>query len=194
MIAESEQPFAIFKLCLIGQGGVGKTCIAKRLCFDSFDINTTLTIGINFNSYKIPILVKEGEESFVTLSIWDFGGQEQFKRLFPYYINGANGILAIFSVAEISTLSALEWWYSKLIKQNQGDTPRILIGAKQDLIGKKEAQSPVDDLVIQRFMKRHNETRFQRTSSKDDVNIGKVFREMTEILLKKNEFEYERLL
>ena len=194
MLSEEEQPFAIFKICLIGQGGVGKTCIANRLCFDTFDLNTKLTIGINFYTYKIPILVEEGDESFVTLSLWDFGGQEQFKRLFPYYINGANAIFSIFSVVNMQTLIGLDWWYSKLIKQNQGDTPRILIGAKQDLVGNKEAQSPVDDLVIKRFMDRHKETRFERTSSKENVNIAKIFREMTELLLKKNDFEYEQLL
>ena len=193
MLSQEEQPFAIFKICLIGQGGVGKTCIANRLCFDTFDLNTKLTIGINFYSYKIPILVGEGDESFVTLSLWDFGGQEQFKRLFPYYINGANAILAIFSVVDMQTLIGLDWWYKHLFNHNHRETPRILIGSKQDLVGNK-AKSPVDDLVIKRFMDRHKETNFERTSSKDNVNITKIFRDMAERLLKLNDFEYLRLL
>jgi len=193
MLSEGEPPFAIFKICLIGQGGVGKTCIANRLCFDTFDLNTKLTIGINFYTYKLPILVEEGDESFVTLSIWDFGGQEQFKRLFPYYINGANGIFAIFSVVDMQTLIGLDWWYKHLFNHNHEQTPRVLVGSKQDLVG-NETKSPVDDLVIKRFMDRYKETRFERTSSKDDVNISKIFQGMAERLLKQNGFEYQKLL
>jgi len=194
MTESQEQPFAIFKLCLIGQGGVGKTCIARRLCFDTFELNTLLTIGINFYTYKIPIRVEEGDDSFVTLSIWDFGGQEQFKQLFPYYINGANGIFSVFSVVDMQTLVALDWWYKYLFNINHKTTPRMLIGAKQDLVAGKEKNNVIDDLIIHQFMKRHNETIFYHTSSKENINIIKIFKEMTEILLKKLNFQYERLL
>ncbi|GAG91555.1 unnamed protein product, partial [marine sediment metagenome] len=73
-----DQPYYIFKICLLGKGAVGKTCIARRLCFDTFDANTRLTIGIDFYTYDLPILV-DGDETFIRLSLWDFGGQEQFK-------------------------------------------------------------------------------------------------------------------
>ncbi|GAI62111.1 unnamed protein product, partial [marine sediment metagenome] len=120
------QPYYIFKICLLGQGGVGKTCIARRLCFDTFDANTRLTIGIDFYTYDIPLIV-DGDKTYVRLSIWDFGGQEQFKKMFSYYIHGANGIFMVFSLFNLNnTLLGLDWWYEHLIKQNQKDTPKLL--------------------------------------------------------------------
>ncbi len=74
-----EQPYYIFKICLLGQGGVGKTCIARRLCFNTFDANTRLTIGIDFYTYDLPILV-EGDETFIRLSIWDFGVKNNLNK------------------------------------------------------------------------------------------------------------------
>jgi len=120
-----EQPYYIFKICLLGQGGVGKTCIARRLCFDTFDTNTRLTIGIDFYTYDLPILV-DGNETFVRLSLWDFGGQEQFKQMFSYYIHGAMGIFMVFSLINLnSTLLGLDWWYEHLFKQNQSKSRRV---------------------------------------------------------------------
>ena len=114
MAFEEEKPAYVFKICLIGSGAVGKTCIARRLCFDTFDANTQLTIGIDFYTYDIPIIVK-GEETFVRHTIWDFGGQEQFKRLFNYYIDGANGIFLVFELVKLESLTRLDWWYDRLV-------------------------------------------------------------------------------
>ena len=56
---------------------VGKTCIARRLCFNTFDVNTKETLGIEFYTKNLPIVV-DGDNTFVRISIWDFGGREQF--------------------------------------------------------------------------------------------------------------------
>ncbi len=186
-----EQPYYIFKICLLGQGGVGKTCIARRLCFDTFDANTRLTIGIDFYTYDIPIIVN-GNETFVRLSLWDFGGQEQFKQMFSYYINGANGIFMVFSLFNLnSTLLGLDWWYEHLTKQNQSKTLKLLIGCKSDLVKKTEK---VDELVIESFTKKHNNVEFFKTSAKKNYNIRAIFVEMTRKILDTHGFTYDKLL
>ena len=185
------QPYYIFKICLLGQGGVGKTCIARRLCFDSFDANTRLTIGIDFYTYDLPIIV-DGKETYVRLSLWDFGGQEQFKQMFSYYINGANGIFMLFSLFNLNnTLLGLDWWYEHLAKQNQSKTPKLLIGCKSDLTKKLEK---VDELVIESFRKKHDNVDFFRTSAKKNDNIRTIFVEMTKIILDTHGFKYDKIL
>lgn len=191
MFNETTKPLYIFKICLIGNGGVGKTCIARRLCLDTFDANTKLTIGIDFYTHDIPIII-DGEESFVRLSIWDFGGQEQFKKMFSYYIHGANGVFLVFSLFNLNnTLLGLNWWNDHLAKLLHKDTPKILIGSKSDLI--KDPEN-VDELVIENYRLKHDSIPFYKTSSKDSYNINAVFLAMVEAILQKNEFDYEKIV
>lgn len=187
------KPIYIFKVCILGQERVGKTCIARRLCFNTFDVNTKETLGIEFYTKDIPIIV-DREDAFVRISIWDFGGREQFKKLFPYYINGANGIFMVFNLVDLQTLLRLDWWYEKLVDYNQANTARMCIGAKNDLVETADEKTKVDDLVIKRFMERHEENAFYKTSSKKNYNIELIFKELIERILDKNKLDYDRLL
>jgi small GTP-binding protein len=191
-LEQEKKPAYIFKICLIGNGGVGKTCIARRLCFDTFDANTRLTIGIDFYTYDVPIIIN-GEESFLRLSIWDFGGQEQFKKMFSYYINGANGIFLVFSLYNLNnTLLGLDWWNEHLEKLNHESTPKILVGCKYDLV--EEDEKKLNELVIENFRKKQGTIPYYKTSSKDNYNIRKIFLELTKTILDVNHFEYDKLL
>jgi len=186
-----EQPYYIFKICLLGQGGVGKTCIARRLCFDTFDANTRLTIGIDFYTYDLPIFV-DGDKTFIRLSIWDFGGQEQFKQMFSYYIHGANGIFMVFSLFNLNnTLLGLDWWYEHLFMQSQNETPKLLIGCKSDLV---KNLKKVDELVIERFRNQHDKVDFFKSSAKENYNVREIFVEMTKKILDTHSFKYDKIL
>ena len=190
---KDKKPIYIFKICILGQERVGKTCIAKRLCFNTFEVGTKETLGIEFYTYDLPITVG-GEETFVRISIWDFGGREQFKKLFPYYINGANGILMVFNLVDLQTLLRLDWWYERLGEYNQGDTARMFIGTKNDLVKDANEKTRVDKLVIDRFMKRHAEVDFFRTSSKENFNIAQVFKDLVLKILENNKLDYSQIL
>ncbi len=191
-INTENRPIYIFKVVLLGQERVGKTCLAKRLCFNTFEVDTKETLGIEFYTYDLPIIVS-GDNTFVRISIWDFGGREQFKKLFPYYINGANGIFMIFNLVDIQTLLRLDWWYDRLGEYNHGTTPRMFIGAKKDLVNKIDEKSRVDDLVIDRFMSRHEEVDFFKTSSKDNWNIKEIVKELVIRILDRNKLDYDQI-
>ena len=187
------KPHYIIKICILGQGGVGKTCICRRLCYNTFESNTQLTIGVDFYSHDLPILI-DGEEKFIRLSLWDFGGQEQFRKFFLYYLSGANGIFLVFSLVNIQTLLMLDWWYDKLDHHNHQNTPRLIIGTKNDLKDTPEASTLINDLVIDRFLKRHDESSFIKTSSKINYNIEISFKEMVTKILNHYNFHYDRIL
>jgi small GTP-binding protein len=191
-VEQEEKPAYVFKICLIGNGGVGKTCIARRLCFDTFDANTRLTIGIDFYTYDLPIIVA-GDKTFVRLSIWDFGGQEQFKKMFSYYINGANGIFLVFSLYNLNnTLLGLEWWNEHLQKLVHETTPKILVGCKYDLV--KEKEKKMNELIIENFRKKQGTIPYYKTSSKENCNIREIFVDMTKLIIETNHFEYDKIL
>ena len=191
-VNEGNKPIYIFKIVILGQERVGKTCIAKRLCFNTFEVETRETLGIEFYTYDLPITVR-GASTFVRISIWDFGGREQFKKLFPYYINGANGIFMVFSLVDLQTLLRLDWWYERLGEYNHAETPRMFVGAKKDIVENVDDKTRVEKLVIDRFMKRHTESDIYKCSSKEDFNIKKIFKELVIKILEKNKLDYERI-
>ncbi|MFX1280463.1 MAG: Rab family GTPase [Promethearchaeota archaeon] len=191
MTEKENNPRYIFKICLIGSGGVGKTCMARRLCFNTFNSQTQLTVGIDFYTYDIPVVVKS-EETFVRLSIWDFGGQEQFKTLFGYYINGANGIFLVFDLLNLESLTRLDWWYGNLKDYNLQDRPKILVGTKHDLIQGDNKKDKVDQYIIEQFLQNHDEKDFVKTSSKENQNILYSFKEMTKKIMQSHNLDYDK--
>ncbi|MHA2281235.1 MAG: Rab family GTPase [Promethearchaeota archaeon] len=182
----------IFKICLIGSGSVGKTCIARRLCFNTFNAETQLTVGLDFYTYDIPIVVK-GDNAFVRLTIWDFGGQEQFKKLFGYYISGASGIFLVFDLLKMESLIKLDWWYDNLIQFKLHDRPKILLGTKSDLMHGTDKKYKIDEYIIEQFLQNHNEKDFIKTSSKENNNILHSFKEMTKKIMGYHNLDYDKL-
>ena len=187
---EKKQPRYIFKICLIGSGGVGKTCMARRLCFNTFSAQTQLTVGIDFYTYDIPVVAK-GDEVVVRLSIWDFGGQEQFKTLFSYYINGANGIFLVFDLLDMESLIKLDWWYDNLINFKVHTRPKTLVGTKYDLVQGENKKFKVDKYIIEQFLQKHDERDFVKTSSKENKNILYCFKEMTKKIMQSHNLDYD---
>ncbi len=192
-MTEQSKPYYMFKVCLLGMGAVGKTCIAKRLCFNTFDLSTKLTIGIDFYTYDIPLILEDCTEKYLRILLWDFGGQEQFKQLFPYYINGANGIFMTFSLINLQSLINLNWWYEELSKIVMDNIPRILVGTKNDLALKVNDKSIVEDSMIKKFMNDNEEDTFIKTSAKDDYNIRGIFIELSKKLLEFHKFPYKKI-
>ena len=189
MTKEEEYQY-IFKVCLIGAGGVGKTCMVRRLCFDTFSLNTQLTVGIDFYIYDLPFIIN-GKDTNIRLSIWDFGGQERFQSLFRYYINGANGIFLVFDLTQIESLVNLDFWYDKLVELNLIDRPILLVGSKLDLIEQEDNPFILDESLISNLIDRYAVKSYTRTSSKDNINIRNIFKEMVKEILVFHEFDFE---
>lgn len=94
----------------------------------------------------------------------------------------------------MQSLLDLDWWYDKLIENAMINQPKIFIGTKFDLVNQMDTGFIIDEFFINDFIKNHGELKFIKTSSKDNVNIIKIFKEMAKKLLDFQEFNYERLL
>ena len=101
-----------FKICLVGDTEVGKTCILNRFLDDRFSAKEPLTLGANFKS-KI-MFVNPGslsEPLKVKLNVWDTAGQERFQALTKIYMQGADAVLMAYDITKQCTYESLEGWH-----------------------------------------------------------------------------------
>lgn len=184
-----------FKIVICGASSVGKTCLFNRYCFNSFNFDTSPTIGINFHSIDLKINYTNNpsdlKEQYVVNSIFDFGGQERFKPLVGKFLEGSSGALLVFNSVNPSSFDQLEFWYEQLIMNSVSTgIPIILVGSKSDLIDKTSESDLVNDQLINKFVEEKQLNGFFRTSALENYNVLEVFKELNNLMLKKQQIPY----
>jgi len=184
-----------FKIVICGGNSVGKTCLFNRYCFNSFNLDTSPTIGINFHSINLRINNEKDpevlEERYVVNSIFDFGGQERFKPLVGQFLEGSSGGLLVFNSVNNSSFQELDFWYDQLISNAiSSDIPILLVGSKSDLIDKTPKSEIVDEKLIQKFIQDNKIDGFYRTSALENYNVLEVFKELNNMMLKRQRIPF----
>ena len=163
--------FARYKLCIFGDGGVGKTTLVNRYVTGKYSEDFKMTIGVDFYTKSVSI-----EEINVNLQIWDFAGEHKFKNLLPNYIIGASGGLYMYDISRFSSLTNIDEWLKILKKMPDARDqylPILLVGGKSDLdtIGKR--------VIEKEFAYEYGKTRnlfdFIECSSKTGENVEELF-------------------
>ncbi|KKK44114.1 hypothetical protein LCGC14_1346420 [marine sediment metagenome] len=184
-----------FKIVICGASSVGKTSLFNRYCFNSFNFDTSPTIGINFHSVNLRInneeKPKDSKDSYVVNSIFDFGGQERFKPLVSQFLEGSSGALLVFDSVNNSSFEQLDFWFEQLIKNTiSSEIPIILVGSKSDLIEKTPKTEIVNNSLINDYVKEKQLDGFYNTSSLENYNVLKVFKELNNLMLKRQRIPY----
>ena len=183
------------KIVIIGGASVGKTCLFNRFCFNSFNFDSSMTIGLNFHSINLPIHKKDAIESvsnnFIVNSIFDFGGQDRFKPLIPKFLGGANGALLIFDLTNPISFEQLKFWHDQLLKHAEGSNiPKILVGSKSDLLDSSPRDMIIQEEVIKDFVKEKELDGFFKTSALKNHNVLEVFKKLNNMILRYNNTSY----
>ena len=112
----------ILKVCILGEGGVGKTTLTKRIITGLFDSTTRMTIGVDFHLLKTSIfdpLAPEDQDDVpqidLSAQIWDFAGEERFRFILARYCKGAMGGLLCFDLSRYSTTKYIDEWFEILL-------------------------------------------------------------------------------
>ena len=163
----------IFKLILIGNSGVGKSCILQRYIRHSFEESYKCTIGVDFLMKSVII-----NGITVKLQLWDTAGQEKYKSMVSSYYRGANVALIVFDLTSRPSFDALPLWIENFYKNGPEQKNIILIGNKKDLVDDRQVTQEEAEM----FAETNNMIYFE-TSAKDGDNIDYVFNYAAEKLL-----------
>ena len=169
----------IYKICVVGDGGVGKTSMVLRYTDDSFKENYIMTIGSNFSTKSVDL--PEYPQYNIKLQIWDLAGQKHFSFVRPPFYRGATGIIYVFDLTRRSSFANLPNWKTEVEKVVSG-RPSVLVGNKLDLaiqgnreIGEQEGESLKKELQAINYFE---------TSAKEGMQIEDVFKETVLAILK----------
>uniref|UniRef100_A0A3P9MZ42 RAB33B, member RAS onco family n=1 Tax=Poecilia reticulata TaxID=8081 RepID=A0A3P9MZ42_POERE len=119
-----------FKVLVIGDSGVGKTCLSHRLCAGEFLRRTEATIGVDFRERALEV---DGEK--IKLQLWDTAGQERFRKsMVQHYYRNVHAVLFVYDVACPASFDGLTAWVEEYRQNSLGhEIPKFLIGNKSDL-------------------------------------------------------------
>ncbi|KAM5195648.1 ras-related protein Rab-33A isoform 1-T1 [Hipposideros larvatus] len=160
----------IFKIIVIGDSNVGKTCLTFRFCGGTFPDKTEATIGVDFREKTVEI---EGEK--IKVQVWDTAGQERFRKsMVEHYYRNVHAVVFVYDVTKMTSFTNLKMW----IQECNGHAvpplvPKVLVGNKCDL--REQIQVP-SNLAL-KFADAHNMLLFE-TSAKDpkeSQNVESIF-------------------
>ena len=159
----------LFKLLLIGDSGVGKSCLLLRFADNTYTDSYISTIGVDF---KIRTVEIDGKT--VKLQIWDTAGQERFRTITSSYYRGAHGIIVVYDVTDKVSFNNVKQWLGEIDRYACQSVNKLLVGNKADLAEKRvvdfnEAKEFADSLRIP----------FLETSAKSAQNVEEAFMTMT---------------
>ena len=169
----------IYKICVVGDGGVGKTSMVLRYTEDTFKENYLMTIGSNFATKAIDL--PEYPSVNVKLQLWDLAGQKHFSFVRPPFYRGATAIIYVFDLTRRSSFSNLMNWKEE-VEKVIGPKTSILVGNKLDLahqgdreVGESDGESLRNEL---------NALTYFETSAKEGTSVDIVFKNTVLEILK----------
>ena len=166
MSRQAAQPYDMqMKLLMIGDSGVGKTCLLLRYANDSFSPTFITTIGIDFKIKNIDI---DGKR--VKLQIWDTAGQERFRTITTSYFRGAQGILLLYDVTDRRSFESIRNWVSQIQQHADVNVNKILVGNKCDMLDEKVVSTEEGQKLAREFG-----MDFFECSAKNNINVEPAF-------------------
>jgi len=169
------------KICLVGEGAVGKTCLIRRFIHDQFDDKYISTLGAKVSKKEITLRNPNGDgELEIDMTVWDIMGEKGFRELLKEaYFHGAQGILAVCDVTRKDTLLELPEWVNAVNKV-AGAVPMTLLANKVDLVN----QRVVTDDDIAKVAESYKAA-WIATSAKTGVNVESGFQKLAGLIASK---------
>lgn len=157
------------KTVLVGDAGVGKTCIAERICHNDFKTNSYATVGAA--NLAVTIQTEQGP---ITFNIWDTAGQEKYRSLAPMYFTGAHLAILVFDITSKDSFNTLSQFVDLLSQRAPDDCVYVLVGNKCDL----EEQRQVTEEEAEDYKQQIGAEMYMETSALSGKNIKELFEQV----------------
>ena len=160
-----------FKILLLGDSSVGKTCFLKRYTDNTFQDAYLSTIGFDF---KFKFVTLDNGKT-VKVQLWDTAGQERFRTIAKSYYKGAHGIILIYDVTNRKTYDNIKKWLNQIRDEAGNRISIILVANKIDCedlrqVTKEEGESLAKSCNLPIF----------EASAKDSINVNESFQLLVE--------------
>ncbi|XP_014049111.1 ras-related protein Rab-37 isoform X2 [Salmo salar] len=155
-----------FKVMLLGDSAVGKTCVLVRFKDGAFlGGNFIATVGIDFRNKVLTV-----DNAKVKLQIWDTAGQERFRSVTHAYYRDAQALLLLYDITCKSSFDNIRAWLTEIHEYAQKDVVIMLLGNKTDMAGERVIKHEEGEKLAKEYG-----VPFMETSAKTGVNVELAF-------------------
>eukprot|EP00568_Trieres_chinensis_P011753 CAMPEP_0183317604 /NCGR_PEP_ID=MMETSP0160_2-20130417/58402_1 /TAXON_ID=2839 ORGANISM="Odontella Sinensis, Strain Grunow 1884" /NCGR_SAMPLE_ID=MMETSP0160_2 /ASSEMBLY_ACC=CAM_ASM_000250 /LENGTH=191 /DNA_ID=CAMNT_0025483667 /DNA_START=166 /DNA_END=741 /DNA_ORIENTATION=- len=154
----------LYKILLIGDASVGKSCLLLRYTDDTFSNKQTATIGVDFKIRTIDL-----DDKAIKLQLWDTAGQERFRTVVRSFYRGAHGVIVVYDVTDMESFNNVTRWFDEVARFST-HAVKILVGNKSDLQSERAVPTELGREVAKRYG-----IGFVETSALTSQNVEQAF-------------------
>lgn len=154
-----------FKILIVGDCGVGKSCTMLRFTTNGFIDSHISTIGVDFRSK----MVKQDDKE-IKLQIWDTAGQERFHTITKSYYRGADGVVLMYDITNKESFDHITDWFRDVERYGNPDAIKFIVGNKSDSGTSRRVPAPIAAKLAQSLG-----VRFFEISAKNDESVDEMF-------------------
>lgn len=189
-VEQPRQPVAperVFKVVIVGDSGVGKSCLLNRVCKNAFAPTFKSTIGVDF---QVKSMTVDGRQ--VAMQLWDTAGQERFRSITKQYYRRADGVILVYDVSSETSFKNIRGWMCNLQEGVGGEVVLLLLGNKVDLteVGEERQVSHLQGNKLAHEIG----ALFYETSAKTSMNVSEAIEHMASLLRIREDEEIDRVL
>ena len=152
------------KIVILGDSGVGKSCLIYRYCSGGKPLNPSPTCGVAYNSKIVSI-----DNYWIELRIWDTAGQETYHSLTPIYVRNSKLAYIVFDITERKSFENIKMWIKQLREFADDGVVIVIVGNKIDLL----TQRTIESSEIINFC-RENKLPFVETSAITGFGVDRM--------------------
>lgn len=164
----------LVKVLLVGNSGVGKSCLLVRFCDNSYESNSISTIGVDFKTKLLSI-----DNKNICLQVWDTAGQERYHSVTSSYYKGAQGALVVYDITNRDSFDSVDEWVNEISLTNK-NVAIILVGSKCDEESDRKVSREQGEIKSKEIG-----CPFYEASSKLGVGVDEIFEDLVKIISKK---------